>query len=163
MHWIPAPCRGKKCKIAGGLAARLTPIAPLIVNAPPSPSSLPPRPTTAADQLRDFLAEVEGLAATFVGDPCSQDCDDPELAPFLGDALHNVGAPFGESINRENTFAFEREVVAFFQKHLRAYPGNTWGYLTASGTEGQSLRALSRANSSPTAASIAPRARMTAA
>ncbi|MEL6110449.1 MAG: histidine decarboxylase, partial [Planctomycetota bacterium] len=37
---------------------------------------------------------------------------------------------------RENTFEFEREVVGFFQKHLRATPNSTWGYMTGGGTEG---------------------------
>jgi histidine decarboxylase len=101
----------------------------------PSPS-MPPLPGAAARRLGEFLAEVERLSATFVGYPCSQDYDYPELQPFLRYALNNVGDPFGESIYRENTFAFEREVVAFFQKHLRADAGGTWGYMTAGGTEG---------------------------
>lgn len=76
------------------------------------------------------------MTNTFVGYPCSQDFDYPEIAPFLRFALNNVGDPFAESIYRENTFPFEREVVAFFQKHLRAPEGETWGYVTAGGTEG---------------------------
>jgi histidine decarboxylase len=102
----------------------------------PSIPSAPPLPVAAANRLHEFLAEVEHLAETFVGYPCSQDFDYPELAPFLRYALNNVGDPFGDSIYRENTFPFEREVVAFFQKHLRADPGETWGYMTAGGTEG---------------------------
>jgi histidine decarboxylase len=96
----------------------------------------PPLPASASQRLDEFLAEVERLSATFVGYPCSQDYDYPELAPFLRFALNNVGDPFGESIYRENTFAFEREVIAFFQKHLRAGDSETWGYMTAGGTEG---------------------------
>jgi histidine decarboxylase len=109
------------------------------MNAEPSASDLPPLPplpASAARRLDDFLAEMERLSATFVGYPCSQDYDYPELAPFLAFALNNIGDPFGESIYRENTFAFEREVIAFFQKHLRATEGETWGYMTAGGTEG---------------------------
>lgn len=97
---------------------------------------MPPLPSAAAERLHRFLTEVEQLAQSFVGYPCSQDFDFPELAPFLRFTLNNVGDPFGESIYRENTFAFEREVVAFFQKHLRANAGETWGYMTAGGTEG---------------------------
>jgi histidine decarboxylase len=102
----------------------------------PATPSLSPLPDAAAARLREFLGEIEQLATTFVGYPCSQDYDFPELTPFLRYALNNVGDPFGESIYRENTFPFEREVVAFFQKHLRADPGGTWGYMTAGGTEG---------------------------
>lgn len=102
----------------------------------PLPNSLPPLPPEAAERLSRFLAQIEALSQTFVGYPCSQDYDYPEIAPFLRYALNNVGDPFAESIYRENTFAFEREVVSFFQKHLRAPEGGTWGYVTAGGTEG---------------------------
>ena len=95
-----------------------------------------PLPPAAAERLHCFLKEVEQLATSFVGYPCSQDYDYPEVTPFLRYALNNVGDPFGESIYRENTFAFEREVIGFFQKHLRANATETWGYMTAGGTEG---------------------------
>ena len=97
---------------------------------------MPPLPPAAAERLNAFLAETERLSETFIGYPCSQDYDYPEIAPFLRFALNNVGDPFADSIYRENTVAFEREVVAFFQKHLRAPDGDTWGYVTAGGTEG---------------------------
>ena len=97
---------------------------------------MPPLPAAAAARLAGFLEEMERLAGSFVGYPCSQDFDYSELAPLLRFSLNNVGDPFGESIYRENTFAFEREVIAFFQKHLRAPAGETWGYTTAGGTEG---------------------------
>ncbi len=100
------------------------------------PPPMPPLPAKAAKRLHEFLSRIEALAPSFVGYPCSQDFDYPELAPFLRFALNNVGDPFGESIYRENTFAFEREVIGFFQKHLRAPEGQTWGYITAGGTEG---------------------------
>jgi histidine decarboxylase len=96
----------------------------------------PPLPAPAAERLRVFHEQLEELTHTFVGYPCSQEYDYPEIAPFLRYALNNVGDPFGESIYRENTFAFEREVVEFFKKHLRAPAQHTWGYVTAGGTEG---------------------------
>jgi histidine decarboxylase len=99
-------------------------------------SSMPPLPPSAVARLADFLAEMERLAPTFVGYPCSQDYDYSEIVPLLRFSLNNVGDPFGESLYRENTFAFEREVVGFFQKHLRAAAGETWGYVTSGGTEG---------------------------
>lgn len=101
----------------------------------PKPA-MPPLPPEAARRLNRLLSGLDHLAPNFVGYPCSQDFDYPEIAPFLKYALNNVGDPFGESIYRENTFAFEREVIAFFQKHLRAPKDQTWGYVTAGGTEG---------------------------
>ena len=90
----------------------------------------------AAKRLAAFIGEMENLTPSFVGYPCSQDFDYPEITPLLRFSLNNVGDPFGESLYRENSFAFEREVIAFFQKHLRAAEGETWGYVTSGGTEG---------------------------
>lgn len=111
------------------------------MNTPPLPAPLavdpiPPLPPQAAQRLERFLAEVEAMAGSLVGYPCSQDYEYPEIAPFLRFSLNNVGDPFADSFYRENTFAFEREVIAFFQQHLRAAPNDTWGYMTAGGTEG---------------------------
>jgi histidine decarboxylase len=103
---------------------------------PPSSPVMPPLPPAAAKRLNDFLAQIESLSPSLVGYPCSQDFDYPEITPFLRYALNNVGDPFGDSLFRENSYAFEREVIAFFQKHLRAQEGATWGYMTAGGTEG---------------------------
>ena len=97
---------------------------------------MPPLPETAQRRLDAFLRGVEELADTLIGYPCSQDFDHTNLSPFLRYAMNNVGDPFGQSIYRENTFEFEREVVAFFQKHLHAPEGQTWGYVTSGGTEG---------------------------
>lgn len=97
---------------------------------------MPPLPAEAARRLSQLLSSLDQLVPSFVGYPCSQDFDYPEIRPFLKFALNNVGDPFGESIYRENTFAFEREVIAFFQKQLRAPKDQTWGYMTAGGTEG---------------------------
>jgi histidine decarboxylase len=116
--------------------ATAPPVVPVAGLAPEPAPPIPPLPPAAAARLAEFLAAMEKLAPTFVGYPCSQDYDYPEVAPLLRFAINNVGDPFGDSIYRENTFAFEREVVSFFQKHLRARPGETWGYMTAGGTEG---------------------------
>ena len=104
--------------------------------APPPPEPMPPLPPEAASRLERFCKEVQSLTPSMVGYPVSQDYAYPEIAPFLEFSLNNVGDPFADSLYRENTFAFEREVIAFFQKHLRAPPNETWGYMTAGGTEG---------------------------
>jgi histidine decarboxylase len=97
---------------------------------------MPPLPPAAAERLQGFLRHIESLSPSLVGYPCSQDYDYPEVMPFMKFALNNIGDPFADSYFRENTYTFEREVIAFFQKHLRAPEGGTWGYMTAGGTEG---------------------------
>ena len=112
----------------------MNPLPPkhLLAGIPPMPAL----PAAAAARLTGFLTEMEAQSASLIGYPCSQDFDYSEFAPLLRFSLNNVGDPFAESNYRENTFAFEREVIAFFQKHLRAPVGETWGYTTAGGTEG---------------------------
>ncbi len=99
-------------------------------------TDMPPLPPAAAARIAELGSQMESLSSTFIGYPCSQDFSYPEIIPLLGYAINNVGDPFGESIYRENTFAIEREVVAFFQQHLRAPAEQTWGYMTSGGTEG---------------------------
>jgi histidine decarboxylase len=97
---------------------------------------MPPLPPAAAERLKTFRKHIESLSTSLVGYPCSQDYDYPEITPFLRYALNNIGDPFADSYFRQNTYPFEREVIEFFQKHLRAPQGATWGYMTAGGTEG---------------------------
>ena len=97
---------------------------------------MPPLPPAAAERLGAFLNYIRELSPSLVGYPCSQDYDYSEMTPFLNYALNNIGDPFGDSYFRQNTYPFEREVIEFFQKHLRAPAGQTWGYMTAGGTEG---------------------------
>ncbi|MCX6361465.1 MAG: histidine decarboxylase [Armatimonadetes bacterium] len=107
-----------------------------IVPAGVDPEPMPQLPPEAAARLQGFLTRMEDLSGSFIGYPCSQDYDYPEIAPFLRFSMNNVGDPFGESFFRENSFEFEREVIGFFQRRLRAPEGETWGYVTAGGTEG---------------------------
>jgi histidine decarboxylase len=100
------------------------------------PRPIPPLPPAAAARIASFIKETGVAASSFVGYPCSQDFEYPEIIPLLRYAMNNCGDPFAESLYRENTFAFEQEVVKFFQKHLRAPDGQTWGYATSGGTEG---------------------------
>ena len=100
---------------------------------PPEIPSLSPEASQRLQSLQDALSD---LSERFVGYPCSQDYDYPELAPFLRFSVNNVGDPFSDSIYRENTFQMECEVVDFFSRHVRASPDKTWGYMTSGGTEG---------------------------
>ncbi|HEX2747580.1 MAG TPA: histidine decarboxylase, partial [Verrucomicrobiales bacterium] len=106
------------------------------VSPPPSSPVMPPLPPVAAERLGAFLNYIRELSPSLVGYPCSQDYDYSEITPFLNYALNNIGDPFADSYFRQNTYPFEREVIEFFQKHLRAPAGQTWGYMTAGGTEG---------------------------
>mgnify|MGYP005852368373 CR=1 FL=1 len=101
-----------------------------------TPEKMPPLPPAASARLAAYAEKIDRLTPTFIGYPCSQDYDHTNLAHFLRYSLNNVGDPFADSIYRENTFEFERDVVTFFQRHLRAPEGGTWGYITAGGTEG---------------------------
>ena len=73
----------------------------------------------ANQRLQKRLDELSELSSSSIGSPCAQDYNQQEILPLLEYAVNNVGDPFAESIYRENTFEFEREVVNFFQKHLR--------------------------------------------
>jgi len=97
-----------------------------------------PHDLAAADRERldALLGRLRGLRRNFVGYPCNQDFDYPELAPFLNLVTNNVGDPFSGSNIPLNTHEFEREVVAEFAALTRAPEGNWWGYVTGGGTEG---------------------------
>lgn len=97
---------------------------------------MPPLPPEARARLDAFYRHITEVSPSLVGYPCSQDFDYPELASFLRYPLNNCGDPFADSIYRENSFPFEREVIGIFQKHLRAPVDQTWGYVTSGGTEG---------------------------
>ncbi|MEL6108439.1 MAG: hypothetical protein AAFU85_20625, partial [Planctomycetota bacterium] len=84
------------------------------------PPQMPELHPEANQRLQKLLQELSELSSSFIGYPCAQDYNHREILPLLEYAVNNVGDPFAESIYRENTFEFEREVVGFFQKHLRA-------------------------------------------
>ncbi len=98
--------------------------------------SMPPLPVQAQERLQRFLESIKSFSDSLVGYPCSQDYSYAEILPFMDYALNNVGDPFADSIYRENSFEFEKDVIHFFQKHLRAGDADTWGYMTSGGTEG---------------------------
>ncbi len=50
--------------------------------------------------------------------------------------LDNAGDPFEARDNLTNTLAFEREVIEYFGPLYGFDPGNTWGLVTFSGTDG---------------------------
>ena len=101
--------------------------------APPSPPRLASADRERLDQLRERLAK--GVKA-FAGYPVNADFDFRELWDLLAVPLNNVGDPWSPSLYGLNTHDFEREVVTWFAELTHAPAGETWGYVTSGGTEG---------------------------
>jgi histidine decarboxylase len=85
------------------------------------------------DQFYEFLANER---SQFVGYPCAADFDYSPLYRFLAFPVNNVGDPFLDSNYHINTHPYEREVLDFFGESFHAPSGETWGYVTNGGTEG---------------------------
>ncbi|KWN21996.1 histidine decarboxylase [Burkholderia territorii] len=85
----------------------------------------------------DALYQVlEQATERFLGYPVSKDFEMASLARFLRFPLNNLGDPFVDSTFAVGTRELEREVVDFIAELLRAPAGETWGYVTNGGTEG---------------------------
>lgn len=95
-------------------------------------------PLAPADHARlealSLLLEKE--SSRFLGYPCNRVFDYSDLYRFLAFPINNVGDPYVPSNYHLQTHAFEREVLAIFQDLTRAPAGETWGYVTNGGTEG---------------------------
>ncbi len=87
-------------------------------------------------RLGEFLESVKYHSDHVMGYPCARDFNYDALKPFLDIPLNNVGDPFAESTNKDNSRQFEREVLAFWADLLRAPKDEWWGYVTNGGTEG---------------------------
>jgi histidine decarboxylase len=79
---------------------------------------------------------LEKESSRFLGYPCNRVFDYSDLYRFLAFPINNVGDPYVPSNYHLQTHAFEREVLAVFQELTRAPTGETWGYVTNGGTEG---------------------------
>lgn len=87
----------------------------------------------ALDLLYERISGENGLA---LGYPSAKDFDCAPLLRFLQFPINNVGDPFAEGTYRVETREFERDVVEFFARLLRAPQDDWWGYVTNGGTEG---------------------------
>jgi len=85
------------------------------------------------DRLLEQLRERTGM---FLGYPVAKDFDCSCLAPFLDLPLNNLGDPFAPSTYQVDSREFEREVVAFAARLLRAEEDSWWGYVGNGGSEG---------------------------
>lgn len=100
-----------------------------------------PRPhsaLSAEDQARldAFEARMRDEAAHLAGYPTNARFDYTPLLRLLDLPLNNVGDPFTPAHIRVNSHEFEREVVQTVGGLVGAVPGDTWGYVTSGGTEG---------------------------
>jgi histidine decarboxylase len=101
------------------------------VTKPSSPLSAPDR-----SRLDDLYRMLQSESSRFLGYPCNRNFDYSELARFLAFPINNVGDPYLSSNYHLETHAFEREVLAVFEELTQAPAGDTWGYVTNGGTEG---------------------------
>lgn len=97
-----------------------------------------PRRLAAADQARldAFFVEARRKAERYMGYPAAKDLDASALVEALSLPINNIGDPFSKSTWQVDSREFEREVMQFFAKLLRAPAGAWWGYVTNGGTEG---------------------------
>ncbi len=87
-------------------------------------------------RLEAFDARMQAEVGRFLGYPCNAGFDYRELDRFLRYPMNNVGDPYVPSNYHANTHEFEREVLADFGRFTHAPEGQTWGYVTGGGTEG---------------------------
>lgn len=88
------------------------------------------------DRLRELLCRAESARDAYLGYPVSRDFDYAWLAGFLGVPLNNLGDPFTDSTWQVDSRDIERDVIAWFAELVRAKPGESWGYVTNGGSEG---------------------------
>lgn len=87
-------------------------------------------------RLDALYERMRAANADSLGYPSAKDFDFSELVRFLKFPVNNVGDPFADGTYRVETREFEREVVEYFAKELRAPQDDWWGYVTNGGTEG---------------------------
>lgn len=87
-------------------------------------------------RLQNLEQWIHHEAERFLGYPCTAGFDYSPLYPFLAYPINNVGDPYVPSNYHLNTHEFECEVVQEVADLTHAPPGETWGYVTNGGTEG---------------------------
>lgn len=107
-------------------------LATLLNDKQDSPALAPP------DQARlsQLFKRLSERTEMFLGYPVAKDFDCQGLSHFLSLPLNNLGDPFAPSTYQVDTREFEREVLEFAARLLRAEEHNWWGYVTNGGSEG---------------------------
>ena len=92
--------------------------------------------TDIQDRLNKLEETISQEKKMFLGYPCNAAFDYSELYRFLSYPLNNIGDPYLDSNYHLNTHEFELEVLEIFEELTQANKGETWGYVTNGGTEG---------------------------
>ena len=92
--------------------------------------------STDSLRLQTYMQKAKERSKHFIGYPIAQDFDYAELFPLLNLPLNNVGDPVVESTYDLNSRSLEQEVVEYFAALFKAPVGNSWGYVTNGGSEG---------------------------
>ncbi|WP_250125924.1 histidine decarboxylase [Chroococcidiopsis sp. CCMEE 29] len=92
--------------------------------------------STLLNELSDFFATVKQRTEFHAGYPYNLSYDYTPLFRFLEFSLNNLGDPFIESNYGINSRKFEQEVLDFFANLYKIATNDSWGYITACGTEG---------------------------
>lgn len=92
--------------------------------------------TNIHDRLSKLEETIKKEEELFLGYPCNAAFDYSELYRFLSYPLNNIGDPYLASNYHLNTHEFELEVLDIFEQLTQAEKGETWGYITNGGTEG---------------------------
>jgi histidine decarboxylase len=83
-----------------------------------------------------LLERLKNNTEVHAGYPFNLKFDYKHLLPLLEYALINLGDPFVDGNYRISSKDFEREVINFFARLYQLSADDTWGYVTAGGTEG---------------------------
>lgn len=87
-------------------------------------------------ELSEFLQQVEQRTKFHAGYPYNLDYNYAPLFKFLEFSLNNLGDPFVEANYGIHSRKFEQEVLSFFADLYQLTEDDSWGYITACGTEG---------------------------
>lgn len=88
------------------------------------------------EELSDFFTKMKRKSKFHAGYPYNLSYDYTPVFKFLELSLNNLGDPFIESNYGINSRKFEQEVLGFFANLYQIPEDDSWGYVTACGTEG---------------------------
>ncbi|OCQ97065.1 histidine decarboxylase [Nostoc sp. MBR 210] len=91
---------------------------------------------TVSKELALFWQQIEQRSQFHAGYPYNLSCDFTYLTKFFNFLLNNAGDPYVEPDFGLHSRKFEQEVLSFFAKLYKIPENESWGYVTAGGTEG---------------------------
>lgn len=91
---------------------------------------------TESEILKNYEERLQRRSARHMGYPYNLNYDHDELHRFLRYSINNLGDPFVPSNYGVHSREFECAVIEFFAGLWKIDPGESWGYVTTCGTEG---------------------------